>query len=217
MRHALLPGDAAHEKHVGHCWIDAILGQRRGLAGLLVLGQIDAVVDDMNARRVDVGVRTLNIDLRALRDSDDRVGVENRGPLHPRAHRVAAAELLCLPCAQRLQRMGGQDKGNAVEFLRQVAGHRHIPGMRVHDVDSFEGLDLRQVQAEGLKSAFELSFGAIGNLLPWLGSAHVKVAVVRVLRSPAMHLDFDLASPVPGSGNRRVRPRPRKPVEDTLA
>ena len=69
--------------------------------------------------------------------------------------------------------------------------------MRVNEIDSFESLDLCQIQAEGLKRAFELSLGPIGNLRPWLGSAHMQVAGVRVLRSPAVHLDFDLLRQFP--------------------
>jgi hypothetical protein len=30
----------------------------------------------------------------------------------------------------------------------------------MNDVDSFEGLDLREVKAEGLEGAFEFAFGA---------------------------------------------------------
>jgi len=65
--------------------------------------------------------------------------------------------------------------------------------MGVDNIDSLEGLDLRQVQAEGLKSSLELAFGARGDFGPGLRSADVQVAVVRMLRPPAVDLDLDLA------------------------
>ena len=89
--------------------------------------------------------------------------------------------------------MGGEDKGNAVELLGQETGHRHIPGVGVDDVDAAERLDLGQVQAEGLERAFELAFGAVGDFGPGLRAAHVQVALVGMLRPPAMHFDFDLS------------------------
>jgi hypothetical protein len=88
--------------------------------------------------------------------------------------------------------MRGKDKGHAVEFLGQEAGHRHVPGMGVDDVDSFQSLDLRQVEAESLQGPLELAFGPVGNLAPGFCAADVQVAVVGMLRPPAVHFYLDI-------------------------
>ena len=64
--------------------------------------------------------------------------------------------------------------------------------MRMDHVDSVERLHLRQVQAQGLESAFEFALGPVGNLGPRLSAPHVQPALVRLLRAPAMHLNFNL-------------------------
>ena len=58
---------------------------------------------------------------------------------------------------------------------------------------SAEGLNLRQVEAESFQSALEFAFGAVGDLSPGFGAPDVQVSLVGMLRSPAMHFDFDLA------------------------
>jgi hypothetical protein len=50
--------------------------------------------------------------------------------------------------------------------------------MRVNEIDSFESLDLRQVETEGLKRSFELLLGPVRNLGPRFGSANLEIAGV---------------------------------------
>ena len=54
-----------------------------------------------------------------------------RGALAAARQRVAAAELLRLPGAQRLQRVDGGDVRDAVEELGEVAGEVGVPGVAV--------------------------------------------------------------------------------------
>ena len=96
----------------------------------------------------------------SARNSDDGVGIENGRALHPGAHRVARTKLLGLPGAQRLQRVGGQHKGNPVEFFGQKARHGCVPGVGMHDVDLREVLHLRQVQGQGIDGGLELGVAA---------------------------------------------------------
>ncbi len=112
--------------------------------------------------------------------------------LDPRAHGVAAAELFSLPRAQRFQAVRGHDKRDAEELFRQESGHRNIPRMRVDDVDLRDRNHLRQVQAHGFESSFELLLRAFADEPPGLGAAHVQVAMVGSLIAPAVHFHFDL-------------------------
>ena len=57
MRDAFLARDAADEEDVGDGGIDAVLGERGGVGGLLVLVEVDAVVDDVDAIGGDVDRR----------------------------------------------------------------------------------------------------------------------------------------------------------------
>ena len=52
---ALLARDAAYEQHIRDSRIDAIFGERGGVGGLLVLVEVDAVVDDVDAVGWHVG------------------------------------------------------------------------------------------------------------------------------------------------------------------
>ncbi len=192
MSDAFLPGDAADKQDVRHGRVHSVFGQGGGVGGFPVFDQIDAVVDDVDAGRVNVRVGAQDVCPGALRYSDDGVGIEDRGLFHPGAHGVAAAQLLCLPGAQGFQRVGGEDEGHSVKFLGEIAGHRHIPGMSVDDIDSLQRLDLRQVQAKGLESSLELGFGSVGDFGPGFRAADVQVAVVGVLRPPTVDFDLDL-------------------------
>ncbi len=61
----------------------------------------------------------------------------------------------------------------------------------MHNVDALERLDLRQVQAEGFERTFELPFRAIRDFSPRLLPAHMQIPRIRILRPPAMNLDFN--------------------------
>ena len=189
-----LAGDAADEEDVGDGRVDAVIEKGLGIGGLLVFGEVDAVVDDVDAGGIDFGVSAEDVRLRALGDGDDGVRVEDCGLLHPGAHRVAAAELLGLPGAQRFERVGGEDERDAVELFGQETGHGDVPGVRVNDVDALESLDLGEVEAEGLKRALELALGVVGDLGPRFFAADVEGPRVGVLLAPAMDFDFDFTS-----------------------
>ena len=81
-------------------------------------------------------------------DRDDRVGRLERGALDPAGDAVAAAELLGLPGAQRLEAVGGHDVRDAVQELGEMAGAVRVPGVRVHEVGSGDILGHLQVDAE---------------------------------------------------------------------
>ena len=193
VRNALLPRDSPYKQNIRHRRIDAVISQRPGLAGFLIFHEIDAVIDDMNAVGIDIGVGLLNISLGSLRNRNHRVGVHNCRPLHPRTHRVTAAELLGLPCAERLKRMRRQNKRNPVQLLSQKSRHRYVPCVRVDNIDSLKRFDLRQIQTESLESALEFPLGSIGNFSPRFSAAHMQIAAIRVLWSPAMDLDFNFS------------------------
>jgi hypothetical protein len=63
----------------------------------------------------------------------------------------------------------------------------------MRNVDAGEGFDLGEIEAEGLERTLELAFRAVGDLCPGLGAAHVKIGVIGMLRTPAVHLDFNMA------------------------
>lgn len=83
MRHAFLACDAAHEQDIRLAEIDTEAGQRGCIAGLLILREIDAVVDDVNAIRINIRISPEDVRLRSFGDGDDGVSIENCRPLHP--------------------------------------------------------------------------------------------------------------------------------------
>ena len=101
----------------------------------------------MDSSGLYLRVDAKDVRLRAFGNSDNGVGVENGGSFHPGTHRIPTAELLRLPRAKRLQGVGSKNKRNTVQLLCEIAGHRHIPGVGVDDVDAGEGLYLCQVEA----------------------------------------------------------------------
>ncbi len=103
----------------------------RGRVGVVEPG-VDAVVDHVDPRRVDGGVGAEHVGAHRLADGDDRVGSFVRRALRPARQPVAAAELLCLPRPVRLERVGGDHVGDAVQRLGPVAGHVGVPGVGVH-------------------------------------------------------------------------------------
>ncbi len=190
MGDAFLAGDAADEEDVGTRGVDAIFDEGGGVGGLLVLVEIDAVVDDVNAAGIDVGVGAEDVGFGAPGDGDDGVGGVDGGVLHPGRHGVAAAELLGFPGAEGLEGVGGEDKGDAVEFFSEEAGHGDVPGVGVDDVDG-EGLDLEEIEAEGFQRGGEFLRRAFGEGGPGLLAADVKASFIEVLIAPAVDLDVD--------------------------
>ena len=119
----------------------------------------DAVVDHVHLVRIDVRVGGQDVLLHAAGDCDDAVGVLIGVPLGPGAQVVAAAELLALPRAERLQAVRGDDQRDLVQLLGQTAGQAGVPGVGVDDVGVDVVGDL-QIHAERLDRAVRvLEFG----------------------------------------------------------
>ena len=156
MRQALLSGDASDEDDGGAVGVDAQAlegggGHGVGLLALRVLPglEVDAVVDDLDALRVDGGVAAQDVFAHAVGDRDDPGGGLVGGLLRPGGQGVAAAELLGLPGAQGLQGVGADDVGDAVEETGQVPGEVGVPGVGVDEVGSLGALGHLQVDSEG--------------------------------------------------------------------
>ncbi len=190
MGDAFLAGDAAEEEDVGAGGVDAVFDEGGGVGGGLVLVEVDAVVDDVDAVGIDGGVGAEDVGFSAVGDGDDGVGGVDGGVLHPGGHGVAAAELFGFPGAEGLEGVGGEDVGDAVEFFGEEAGHGDVPGVGVDDVD-LEGLDLEEVEAEGFERGGEFLRRSFGEGGPGLLSADVEAAGVGVLIAPAVDFDVD--------------------------
>ena len=162
-------------------------------SGLLVLGQIDAVVDDVNALRVHFRISSQNVGLGALRNGDDRVRIQNRRALHPRTHRVAR-------CPAAPPSMRAAVPANAWS-ARTACRRAFSPGIRPSTRTTYACARRRCLSSALICVRFRLKASSAPLNLPsvpllisrpWLRAAHVQFALVRVLRTPAMHLDLDL-------------------------
>jgi hypothetical protein len=140
-----LTGDAADEEDVGFVRVDTVLEEGILVGGVLVLLEVDAVVDDVDAGGIDVGVGLEDVGFGAVGDGDDGVCVEDGSALHPGGEGVAGAELLSLPGAEGLKGVGGKDEGDSVEFFGQEASHGDVPGVGVDDVEAVEVEILEEV------------------------------------------------------------------------
>ena len=109
---------------------DALAQLIPGLARRRVpLVQVDAVVDHVDALGVDARVAAQDVLAHAVGDGDDGAGSLVGGLLHVGGQAVAAAELLGLPGAQRLQRVGGDDVRDVAEERGHVARKVGVPGV----------------------------------------------------------------------------------------
>ena len=118
VRHALLPGDPADERHVGPAG-STPSGSSTSVrwVGAVEVG-VDAVVDHVHpVRRRPPGRRSSTSRGHAVAHRDDRVGRLVGGALRPRREPVAAAELLGLPRPLRLERVRGDDVRDVVQQL----------------------------------------------------------------------------------------------------
>src|SRR6266702_277030 len=88
--------------------------------------------------------------------------------------------------------MGCEHKWNVEELLRQKAGHRHIPGVRMHDVDGPQRYHLREIEAQSFEGRLELLLCPFSNHRPGLAASHIQVSVVNLLITPAVNFDLDL-------------------------
>ncbi len=98
-----------------------------------VLLRVDPVQDHVDPPGVERRVRGEHVVPHRRRDGDDRVGRLERRLLAEAREPVAAAELLGLPRAHRLERVDRRDVRDAVQQLRDVAAEIRVPGVRVDD------------------------------------------------------------------------------------
>ena len=157
---ALLAGDTAHEQQGGLRTVDVVtlehLPTRIVWCRGSEVGHGDAVVHHNHLVRIEVRVSSQNILAHATGNGDHTIGVLVSILLSPGAQIVAAAELLTLPRAERLQRVRGNNQWSAVQHLGHVARQAGIPGVRVDDVGVHIIGDL-QINAEGLQCGVGIS------------------------------------------------------------
>ena len=208
MRDALLAGDAADEEDEGAVRVDADpLQCGRVVVGAVHAG-VDAVVDDVHPVRVEGRIAGEDVGAHAVGDGDHGVRGLDRGALGPAGQGVAAAELLGLPGAQRLQRVRGHHMRDAVEQLGEMAGEVGVPGV---GVDQFAALQLgghRQVDGEGAQRVV----GAVES-----GERLVAQDAFGRALAPAVHLEIGQRPSTPGPGTPHGPRRPRRRPADTRA
>ena len=91
-------------------------------------------MDDVHSVGINAGVAAQDIVTHTVRHRDNRAGGLIGGFLHVGGQAVATAELLSLPGAQRLERVGGDDMGNVAQQRGHVASEVRVPRVRVHEV-----------------------------------------------------------------------------------
>jgi hypothetical protein len=130
----LLAGDAPDEDHARAVRVHPVAADRVLVSGSLPQLGVDAVVDDLDLVRVDVGVAAQDVLAHAVAHRDNGVRGLIGGALDPRGQAVSPTQLLGLPWPHRLQAVRGDDVGYAVEQCGGVAGEVGVPGVRVHEV-----------------------------------------------------------------------------------
>ncbi len=133
----LLTRNAAHEEDDGQIGIDAAPAQHLLGKARLVLVRIDSVVDHANSLRRNA-VQLLHVIFHRLGHGDDAVCVLVCRALDPGGRVIGAPQLLRLPGAVRLQRMGRQHQRRTRERARQAPRQVRVPGVTVHDVGRFD-------------------------------------------------------------------------------
>ena len=187
---ALLTRDPADEQDVGRGRIDAVAHERVGGAGRPVLGRVDAIVNDMNPRRLDVE-QAEHVLAGLPGHRDDRIRMLHRGPFHPGAEMVAVAELLDFPRPERLERMDAEHERHVPQPAREQAAHVGVPGVAVDDVGIDRVLGHRQRAIEGIERAGKARVGVLLGLGPARIAAHRERRGVAPLLAEAAHLDRD--------------------------
>ncbi len=181
MDEPLLSGYAPDEQHVGAVERDPVplKGVDTGVGSVLI--GVDPVVHDVHARRIHAGVRRQHIAAHAFTHGDDGLRMVVRRRLGPGAHPVSAAELLLLPRAQRLQGVGSEDMGNAVQQSAHVTGKVGVPGVGMEQIHIRGVVDHLQVDPDGLQ----------GRVRPGEFGGHRMGLGIRSGATEAMDLDAD--------------------------
>ena len=160
VRQTLLTGDTAHEQQGGLRTVDVVtlkhLPTRIVRRRSSKVRHGDAVVNHNHLVWIKIRIGGQNILAHATGNGDHAVGVLVGVLLGPGAQVVAAAELLTLPWAERLQGVGGDDQRRTVQHLGQVAGQAGVPGVRMNNVGIHIVGNL-QIHAEGLQCRVGIS------------------------------------------------------------
>src|SRR3984957_13358842 len=133
-----------------------------------------------------------NVFFGAHGNSNHSVCIKNRSPLHPRAHRITAAELLGLPGAERFKAMGREHERDIKKLLGKKSRHGDIPRMRVHDVDLGQSLHLYEIETQRFERCLVFRIRTLSDPRPGLCATNMQLAIVKELFAPAMNLDVDL-------------------------
>jgi hypothetical protein len=147
--HALLAGDAADEDDRGQVRVDPVDLEHVGAVVRLVLVGVDAVVDHLDPGRVDGRVDRDDVGGHPGRHGDHPVGALDPGLLAEAGDVVAAAQLLHLPGAHRLQAVDADHVRDAVQELGQVPGQVGVPGVAVDQLGVLDPGGDRQVGGDG--------------------------------------------------------------------
>ena len=190
MDDALLARDPADEQDVGRGRIDAMARERVGGAGRPVLGGVDAIVNDVDPRRLDIE-QAEHVLAGLPGDRDDRIRMLHRGPFHPGAEMVAVAELLDFPRPERLERMDAEHERDVPEPAREQAAHVGVPGVAVDDVGIDRVLGHGQRAVKGIERAGKARVGIGLRLGPGRVAADGEHWGVAPLLAKAAHLDRD--------------------------
>ncbi len=187
---ALLPRDSADEEQERAARIYAVTRQHVGSGHGAVFVEVDAVVDDMHPRRIDIE-QAQHVGLRLARDRHDGVGLPDRGALHPGRQVIGVAELLHLPGPQRLERVDRQDARHAPELRGDHAAHIGVPRVTMDEVGVERVLRHGERTREGVDGADEARIGAPLRLLPLWIAPDCEAPFAGLLIAEAANLDVD--------------------------
>ena len=156
VRQALLTGNTADEDDRATRRVNTVLGEHAGTQflscfafGRVPLVQVNAVVDDVHSVGINAGVAAQDIVAHTVRHRDNRAGGLIGGCLHIGRQAVTTAELLSLPGAQRLERVGGDDMGDVAQQRGHVASEVRVPRVRVDEVRPLTCRGDLEVYAQG--------------------------------------------------------------------
>ena len=139
--------------------IDAVSLVNIGRRIRLPRGDIDAVMHDVDARRIYFRVRAEDVLAHSPGDGDDAVGVLVSGFFRKRAESVPALQLLGFPGAQWLEGVSRKHVRNRVELLCGEPGKVCVPGMGVYEVRTSAVLRHGEVDTEGLEGGVSAGEG----------------------------------------------------------
>src|SRR5262249_17296393 len=189
MNDSFLPRDTSDKKQVRSFRIDSIADQRVGCTDRPIFLEIDAIVNHVDAFRIDIK-QPLDVASGFAGDGDDRVRHFECGFLDPEGKIVAAGELLALPRPQRFQRVGRDDEWNAVVLFGQNSPEMTVPSVTMNEI----GVDVRGVECEitlnGAENRLQ-RFRTSELTRVEIVSPHLQSALFEILIPEATNIDID--------------------------